>query len=126
MLKAINHSDRPAPAAYSQAIEATGVSRMLFISGQVGTAADGSVPEGVGEQARLAIANMNALLEQAGMTNRNLAKVTIYLTDESNLPEFMSAGGGSLPSPPPATTLLIVRALADPRLLVEIEAIAVA
>jgi enamine deaminase RidA (YjgF/YER057c/UK114 family) len=99
---------------------------MLFISGQVGVAADGKVPEGVTEQARLAIANLNALLEQAGMTNRNVAKFTIYLTDEAHLPEFMAAGTGTLPSPPPATTLLIVKALANPALLVEIEAIAVA
>ena len=60
------------------------------------------------------------------MDNRNLAKVTIYLTDQSLLQGFMEAAGGALPSPPPATTLLIVKALAAPPLLVEIEAIAVA
>ena len=56
----------------------------------------------------------------------NLAKVTIYLTDESLLPGFMEAAAGALPSPPPATTLLIVKALAGPSLLVEIEGVAVA
>jgi len=39
---------------------------------------------------------------------------------------FMEGAGAALPSPPPATTLLIVKALAAPPLLVEIEAIAVA
>lgn len=125
MMKAINLPDRPAPAAYSHAIDVTGARRMLFVSGQVGVAPDGGVPAGVAGQARQAIANLNAVLHEAGLTNRNIAKFTIYLTDQAHLPEFMAAGSGTLPSPPPATTLLIVKALADPALLVEIEAIAV-
>lgn len=60
------------------------------------------------------------------MNAGNLAKVTIYLTDEASLPGFMAAAAGALQSPPPAMTLLIVKALAAPPLLVEIEAIAVA
>ena len=36
----------------------------------------------------------------------------------------MCAVGGSLPDPPPATTMLIVSGLASPALRVEIEAIA--
>ncbi|PSJ48812.1 enamine deaminase RidA, partial [Mesorhizobium ephedrae] len=51
-------------------------------------------------------------------------KFTIYLTDESNLEGFMTSGI-SLPSPPPAATLLFVKALASPQLLIEIEAVAV-
>ena len=53
-----------------------------------------------------------------------MAKVTIYPTDESLLPDFVEAAADALPSPPPATTLLIVKALAAPALLIEIEAIA--
>ena len=42
----INAADAPAPAGqYSQAIEVTGASRTLYISGQVGITADGSIPE---------------------------------------------------------------------------------
>lgn len=37
----------------------------------------------------------------------------------------MEAAAGALPSPPPATTLLIVKGLAGPDLLVEVEAVAV-
>ena len=62
---------------------------------------------------------------EPGMDNSKLAKVTIYLTDESLIPAFMEGAAGALPSPPPATTLLIVKALAAPTLLVEIEAVAV-
>lgn len=98
---------------------------MLFVSGQVGAKQDGSVPEGMKEQTKTAIANLNKVLADAGMGVDDIAKLTIYLTDESLLGEFMEAGGSVLPSPPPASTLLIVKALASPALLVEIEAIAV-
>lgn len=124
MLTAINLPDRAPHPAYSQAMQAKNAG-MLFVSGQVGSAADGSVPPGVGEQAKLAVANLYAVLAEAGMTAANLAKVTIYLTDGAHLQEFYGAVFGTLPSPPPATTLLIVKGLADPALLVEIEAIAV-
>ena len=126
MPTAINLPDRPPHPAYSQGMEVKSPGRMLFISGQVGAGADGVVPPGVGEQAKLAIANLNAVLAQGGMTSGDIAKMTIYLTDPAHLMEFYGAAGGTLPSPPPATTLLIVKALADPALLVEIEAIAAA
>lgn len=125
MLKMLNHPNMPAPMGYSHAVEAKGMQSMLFVSGQVGVRADGSVPDTVGEQAKLAVANVNAMLATAGMDSTDIAKVTIYLTDESHLGEFMAAAAGTLPSPPPATTLLIVKALAAPNLFVEIEAIAV-
>lgn len=124
MLTAHNLPDRPVHPAYSQAMEAP-AGRMLFISGQVGAAADGSVPADVGEQGKLAIANLNAVLAQAGMTNANLAKITIYLTDGADMPAFFAATFGTLPSPPPATTLLVVKGLFQPELKVEIEGIAV-
>lgn len=99
---------------------------MLFVSGQVGVQADGSMPPTVAAQTTVALANLTALLEQAGMTTRNVTKFTIYMTDEAHLPEFGGAASGALPSPPPAATLLIVKGLANPALLIEIEAIAVA
>ena len=92
----------------------------------VGVDAKGNVGKDIGEQALFAIANLNAVLAEAGMDNGNLAKVTIFLTDAALIPAFMEAAAQTLPSPPPATTLLVVKALAAPPLLVEIEAIAVA
>lgn len=125
MLTMLNNRDLPPPTGYSHAALASGPQKTLFISGQVGVAADGSVPATVGEQAKLAVANVYAMLAEAGMDNTNIAKVTIYLTDEAHIGEFMMAAGGTLPTPPPATTLLIVKGLAAPNLFVEIEAIAV-
>lgn len=126
MLTMINPAGYPKSPFYSQAAEVTAPQRMLFISGQVGVDAKGYTGADISEQAKIAVANLNAVLAEARMDNRNLVKVTIYLTDESLLPGFMEATGGGLPSPPPATTLLIVKALAAPLLLVEIEAVAAA
>jgi len=124
MLRAVNPPSVPAPPFLSQGIEATGT-RTLYVSGQVGVGPQGPGKD-IGEQATLAIANLNAVLAEGGMTGANIAKLTIYLTDPANIPGFMAAAGGALPAPPPATTLLIIAGLAAPELLIEIEAIAVA
>ena len=125
MLTMINPASVPKSPAYSQGVLATDVKRMLFISGQVGVRADGSVPDGIGEQAKQAIANLNAVLADAGMDGSHIAKMTIYLTDESDMGGFVQAATGTLPNPPPATTLLFVKALGAPPLKIEIEAVAV-
>ena len=116
----------PPGAPYSHGVEVTGPGKLLFVSGQVGVRPDGSVAEGIAEQARVATENLNAVLAAAGMDRSNIVKLTIYLTDEGNFPGFAQSAGGALPTEPPATTLLFVKALASPALLVEIEAIAAA
>ncbi|WP_152364536.1 RidA family protein [Microlunatus speluncae] len=98
--------------------------RLLFVSGQVGVRGDGTMGEGIAEQTTIAIGNLQAVLDEAGLTTEQVIKYTIYLTDPANLEGFFQAGGGAVPQPGPAATLLIVGQLADPRLLVEIEAIA--
>ncbi len=125
MFRHLNPAGIAAPGPYSHGVEASAIQRMLFVSGQVGIRPDGSLAEGIGEQTRVAIQNLTAVLADADMDTSNLAKITIYLTDESQVGGFMEAGAGLLPTPPPATTLVYVKALAAPPMLVEIEAIAV-
>lgn len=124
MLTMLNHPGEP-PLGYSHAVAAMNIGSLLFVSGQVGVGPDGTVPDSVAEQARIASDNLLALLEQAGMDKSNIAKFTIYLTDESHMGDFMAGAAHVLGSPPPAATLLVVKALAAPNLKVEIEAIAV-
>jgi len=126
MLTAVNPASVFKAPFYSQGIVATGSDRTLYVSGQVGVGADGATPPDIGGQTRQAIANLNAVLTEAGMSAANIAKLTIYLTEASFIPGFSEAAQGKLPAVPPATTLLIVKELASPSLLVEIEAIAVA
>lgn len=125
MIETINPPGMPVSPAYSQGALAVGAQKMLFIAGQVGVDGQGNVPDGVGEQALLAIANLNRVLDSAGMTSADIARYTIYLTDERDMEAFVAAAGGALPSPSPAATLIFVKALAGPNLKVEIEAVAV-
>lgn len=126
MKRSLNPATVPASPYYAQGVEVTGASRTIFISGQVGIDSPGRTVEGIAGQATQAVANLNAVLAEAGLTPDAIAKMTIYLTDAENVGPFMAAAGPTLPSDPPATTLLIVQALAAPELLVEIEAVAVA
>jgi len=67
----INAADAPAPAGqYTQAVEVTAATRTLYISGQVGVAADGSIPGDGEAQSALAWQNLQAQLRAAGMGMR--------------------------------------------------------
>jgi len=124
MPRKFNPAGAPPSPFYSQGVEVEAGARLVFVSGQVGVRPDGSVPEGIGEQARAAIENLIAVLAAAGMTPSDIVKTTIYLTDEANFDGFTSAAVPLLAQPPAATTLVYVKALASPAFLVEIEAIA--
>ena len=75
-----------APAAvgpYSQAIQVSEVSDIIFTSGQLGLVPEtGDFPEGgVEAQARQSLENIKAILSQAGMTMANVVKTTVLLAD---------------------------------------------
>jgi 2-iminobutanoate/2-iminopropanoate deaminase len=121
---ALNPRTVPASPFYSQGIGVPGAGRLVFVSGQVGMPSDGELLEGIEAQAAQAVSNLNAVLDEAGLTSAALAKLTIYLTDPADIEPFIGAVAGTLPAPPPATTLLIVGGLASPAMRVEIEGIA--
>ena len=99
----------------------------LYISGQLGMDQSGKL---VGEgdaraQARQAWANIVAILKHYGATPRNLVKTNTYITHWAYRPLVGEARDEIFPEPPyPPSTLVVVQALAEPRFLVEIEAIA--
>jgi 2-iminobutanoate/2-iminopropanoate deaminase len=115
-----------APTGYTHAIEIRNPERWLLISGQVGMAPDGTLPETGGGQITQALANLRAVLEANDMTVANIVKTTVFLTDRSLLGALRAARTASFGEHAPASTLLFVAGLADPRFVVEIEAEAVA
>ena len=122
----LNAHDAPPPAAaYTHAIEVSGANRTLYISGQVGVRMDGSVPEDVAEQSRLAWKNLEAQLKAAGMTLDNLVKITTILPNHGDLAAARAGRSDVLGDRRPASTL-IVGGLANPAWKIEIEGIAVA
>lgn len=124
MLRKFTPSGMETSGYYNQGVEVTSFQRMLFISGQVGVGPDGIPGTDIREQTELALNNFNKVLAGADMNINDIVKTTIYLTDENLIGAFMEAGASFLPAPPPATTLVIVKALASPVLLVEIEGVA--
>ena len=125
MLRKFNPPGASAPPFYSHGTEVTGAQRTLYISGQVGVGADGALGKGITEQTQLAAKNLQAVLAAADLTLADVAKFTIYMTDERNFDGFVQGATGLLSQPPAATTMLYVKALASPDMLIEIEAIAV-
>jgi enamine deaminase RidA (YjgF/YER057c/UK114 family) len=122
----LNAPDAPAPvAAYTQAIEVTGATRTLYISGQVGQRMDGVIPENVVEQSRIAWQNLEAQLRAAGMTLDNLVKITTILPNHGDLAAAREGRASVLGDRRPASTL-IVGGLANPAWKIEIEGVAVA
>lgn len=115
-----------APAAiggYSQAVEVSGGTRRLYISGQIPMSVDGVVPKSFAEQAALTWANVIAQLEAAGMGISNLVKVTIFLSDRKFAPANRMAREAALADHAPALTVIIA-GIFDESWLLEIEAIA--
>jgi len=129
MAVTITRSNPPAvsqPTGYSHAIDVRGAERRLIVSGQVGMAPDGTVPDTGGAQITQALANLRAVLEANEMSVANIVKTTVFLTDRSLLGAYRAARTALLGEHAPASTLLFVSGLADPRFMVEVEAEAVA
>ncbi|MGQ2996860.1 RidA family protein [Variovorax sp.] len=112
----------PPVGAYSHGIVTQGPGRWLHIAGQIGTAADGTLPESFEAQARQAWTNLVAVLRAAGMGVSHLVKVTTFLTDAADVPRLGPVRAGFLGEARPASTLLVVQALAQPAWRIEVEA----
>ena len=97
---------------------------MLFDSGQDGIGADGVIPEGAEAQAELVWANLGAVLAAAGMEPKHIVRTGVYATSPEYLPIMNAVRNRFLGSARPATTVLVVPALANPKYLVEVDAIA--
>jgi enamine deaminase RidA (YjgF/YER057c/UK114 family) len=125
-LRPINAPDASQPlGGYVQAMEASGATRLLFVSGQIPTEADGAVPEDFASQARLAWRNVVAQLRAADMTLDNLVKVTIFLSDRRYIPEYREARLEALQGREVVLTTIIIGVFNE-RWLIEIDAVAAA
>jgi 2-iminobutanoate/2-iminopropanoate deaminase len=115
------------PVRYVQGIKTIG-GTIVWLSGQVSQDKAGNVVH-KGDftgQARQALANLKAMVEAAGGTIQDIVKVNTYLTDLRYREELARIRAEFFPDGKlPASTLVGVTALADPDMLVEIEAVAV-
>ncbi len=123
----VQHPGHAYQQPFVQATRATG-STLLFISGQVALDHDGNLigANDVGAQTRQALTNLRALLEAAGATIADVAKLTVYVRDMREFARVQEVRaefwrGIDLP----ASTALEVSRLVREEFLVEIEAYAV-
>lgn len=116
----------PPVARYSHAVLASGHGRLLAVSGQLGLAPDGTMPEGVEAQARLIFAALDRCLAEAGMGRRHVLRLNTYLVDVADRTAFMAVRDAWVADPPPASTLVVVKELVRPDARIEIELLAAA
>jgi 2-iminobutanoate/2-iminopropanoate deaminase len=117
------HVPEPPPGRWSNALR---VGDMLFISGMVSRDGDGRTIEGRDEyeQAKVIFGKIRSLVEAAGGAMADVVKVTIYVVNIKNNTEVWRARQEFFDGDFPCSTLVEVRSLASPEILVEIEATA--
>jgi enamine deaminase RidA (YjgF/YER057c/UK114 family) len=128
-MRYLRSTEGAAPLArYSPGVEIAAGDRLVICSGQLGVAADGSVPDSVREQTLLCLENAEAVLSTAGLDRSHVVKLTAYVTDRAGLPDYMAARDAFFHGrqEPPASTLLIVSGFSRPEFRVEVEVIAAA
>lgn len=106
---------------YSQAIDA---GPFVFISGQIPVnPATGEIPEGIAPQTAQSIANIKAILVEAGLTIDNVVKTTVFLADMNDFGAMNAVYADNFTAPFPARSAVAVKELPK-QVLVEIEVIA--
>ena len=80
MNRHIDPDGLPEPKGFSHAVEATG-EKTLYIAGQTGHRADGTIDDGLVDQFRQALANVALCLDEAGFPPGSVVQMHIYTTD---------------------------------------------
>ena len=107
---------------YSQGID---VGSIVFVSGQIPVdPATGAIAEGITAQTTQSLANVKAILAEAGLTVDNVVKTTVFLADMGDFTAMNEVYASVFTAPFPARSAVAVKTLPI-NVLVEIEVIAV-
>jgi enamine deaminase RidA (YjgF/YER057c/UK114 family) len=93
----------------------------VWVSGITGARADGSIPASVVEQFDVAMDAMDKCLKAAGAGPEHVVKVQVFMTDIKERPLINPRRIAYFGPHRPASTLVEVSGLVDPRMKVEIE-----
>jgi enamine deaminase RidA (YjgF/YER057c/UK114 family) len=116
----------PPFARYAHGVEVPEGARLVFTSGQLGLAADGSIPGEEGAQADICFANIDAILASAGASRADVVRINAFLTERAFMAGYMAARDRWLAGVErlPASTLMIVAGFTRPEFKVEVEVVA--
>jgi enamine deaminase RidA (YjgF/YER057c/UK114 family) len=124
LLRYLNPPGLSTPTGYTHVVIPQG-GRPVFIAGQVANDKTGALV-GKGDfkaQTKQVFENLKTAVEAAGGTMADVAKITIYVTDASQIGALREIRQQYFTSNLPASTFLQVVSLARPEYLIEIEAI---
>lgn len=123
-MKALNPYSIAAPFGnYAHGVTAGDV---VVTSGQLGLAADGTIPDSVEAQAKICFENIRAILAEAGLDMSDVVRFNAYVTRREDMAAYMAVRDAvtSGIEVKPASTLMIVTGFTKPEFLVEVEAMA--
>ena len=113
-------------ANYAHVVTVEGAKKLVFCAGQVAADVDGKVlpPDDFDAQARMVMENLTKALAAGGAKIADVTKITIYICNPHDVPKARGLLQKYFAGNPPGSTLCILRGLANPNFLLEIEAIA--
>jgi enamine deaminase RidA (YjgF/YER057c/UK114 family) len=106
---------------YSRAVK---VGNRIYVTGTTATGPDGEIvgEDDAYEQAKQCLRNIETALKRLGAGLEHVVRTRMFVTDISRWEEYGRAHGESFRRIMPATTMVEVSRLIDPRMLIEIEA----
>jgi len=116
------HSPLEPVVGYSRAVVAGG---HVYVAGTAPIPREGDPPAGAYEQACLCLEIVGTALAEAGAAFRDVVRTRVYLTEAADWEDVGRAHGEVFGEIRPASAMLVVKELLDPRWRVEIEADAV-
>ena len=111
---------------YAHVVTVEGAKKLVFCAGQVAAYLDGKVlpPDSFEAQARMVMKNLKNALAAGGAKLSDVTKITIYICNPHDVPKARGILFDYFGKHPPGSTLCVLRGLANPNFLLEIEAIA--
>ncbi|MGH9662071.1 MAG: RidA family protein [Bryobacteraceae bacterium] len=122
-MKQFLNLDGRKPVGYTHVVTSP-PGKMVFISGQGGSALDGSMPPDFASQTKNTFENIGRALKLGGATFKDIVKINYFVTDMANTTELrrIRAQYLNMDAPPAAT---LVQSGLGKGLLLEVEAIAI-
>lgn len=112
---------------YSHAVIVEEPKKFVFCAGQVAGDENGNIlgPDDFEAQGELVIDNLKAVLKEAGADLTDVIKLVSYVCSPHDVKKVRALVKGHFPDNPPANTICVLRGLAHPDYLLEIDATAV-